>query len=100
DTFNFLVVDKFGRALDHVSLVDLVRDLGNDNAFTSIFQGFDLCLTSHDNTSTTSFESIFHAVVTIYDPSSRKVRSFNVLHQLGNLYITIVDVRDGAIYDF
>ncbi len=94
----FLFVDQIGGLFDHVRLVDLVRDFGNNDAFLPL-NLFNSGLGTHHNTSTTCMESFFHAIIAINQTSCWKIRGLDVRNQFIYFYIMIVYVRYGTVND-
>src|SRR5260221_351646 len=100
DTFDSLFVDERGCSLDHLRLVDLIRNLCNDDLLLAVVVSYNLCFCANNNSPSSSKESFLYALMSINNPARWKIRSKNNLHQFRNSDLSIIDVSNYRINDF
>ena len=99
DTIQFLFVDQVGGFLDHVRLVDLIRDGGGDDTFVAVVF-LDGGLTSDDDASPTRLKGLADAFIAVDDACCGEIRGFDIFHQLRNGDLIIVDISDDTVHAF
>ncbi len=100
DALNLLVLDQLTDLLDHLFLVDHVRDLGHDDCLTSVVGDLDLCLGADNDLATAGLISILDAAHAHDDATRREVRSLDVLHQAVRVDVRIVNVGADSVTAF
>ena len=96
DTLEFTFFHQVDDIFNQLLFVAAVRNLCNHNLVMTLMT-LDLCLSTHDNPTTTGLVSILHALQTIDKGACREVGSRNILHQSFGIDIGIVDVGTTAI---
>ena len=85
DTFEFLLVDQFGHALQERALVDLIGQLIDDDRLASGGPGpldiFKVCARTHHDPSTTGPVALANPGQTVDDSRRRKIRRRDLLDQ-------------------
>ncbi|OIQ70119.1 hypothetical protein GALL_482720 [mine drainage metagenome] len=85
DTFNFFLVHQFGHALLQGFLVDLIRQLINDDGLTlTPVNVFKMAFGTHHHPTTAGAVAIFDSVDAINNAGGRKIRGRDDLHQFIN----------------
>ena len=92
DALDLLVLDHLADLLDHLLLVDHVRNLGHDDGLTAVVGDLDLGLGSHHNLAAAGLVGFLDSAHTHDDASGREVRSLDVLHQAVRVDVRVVDV--------
>ncbi len=97
DTFDALLLDHLADALDHLALVDHVRDLGHDDAVAAALVLLDLGLGTDHYPSAAGGIGINDALAALDDASRREVRALDMLHEALDGDVGIVDIgADGV----
>ena len=96
DAVQLLLVDQVGRLLDHVGLVDLIRDGGRDDALVTVMFLDGRLTTDHDPT-LSRLEGLSDAFVAIDDATGGEIGSLDVFHQLRDGDIVVVDIGDDTV---
>ena len=99
NAFDFLVVRQISDALDQLSLVHPVRNLGHYNLIVCRMR-FDFGLGTHYHTSASGFVGIAHTADTINISSGREIRCLDVLHQAVYVDFIVIDVCHASVNDF
>ena len=92
DSVNLLCLDKLCDLLDHLTLVDHVRNLGNDDGLTAGLAYLDISLRTDHDTSAACLECILDALTSLDDASCREIRTLDILHEFLDGDLRIVDV--------
>ena len=92
DALDLLVLDHLADLLDHLLLVDHIRNLGHNDGLTAVVSDLDLGLGPHDNLTAAGLVGLLDPADTHYDASGREVRSLDVLHQPVRVDVRVVDV--------
>src|SRR5665648_444488 len=97
DLGNTLIVDEFGDLLDHLSLVHLVRDLGDDDRGLALLEllGVDFC--AHHYLAPAGLVGLFHPCPAHDDAPGGEIRALDVLRQIERAQLGVVDKRDGGV---
>ena len=97
DTLQLLLVDHIGDLLDHLGLIDHIGDLGDHDALTTRRRMLDLGLGTHNHATTTRFECLTNALVTVDDTTRREVGTLDIFSQLRNLDLLVVNVCTASV---
>jgi len=100
DTFDTLLAHKFCDLFDHCRLVDLIRDLGDDDRHTAGTDLFRVHLTAHNHGAAAILVSRFNSRATKNNAASREVGARNNFHQLRQSDFRALDHRDRAVNHF
>ncbi len=102
DAFELLLFHQLGDLLDQASLVQLVRQLGDDDllAAANLVDVFDGGAGAHVNAATAGAVGFDDAGTTVDDRGGREVRTRDVLHQLIDGQLGIVDEGQATVDDF
>ena len=74
DTRHLVVNTNIVNLLDQNSLVDLIRDFGNDDLLLTAFELLDLCLRADNHPALTSFIGFLDLISSLYNGTSWEVR--------------------------
>ncbi len=97
DFVDDLVIDQLGDALDEVRLVDLVRNLGDDDRFLVLRQVLDRSLGAHQEAAAPGAIGLHDAAAAMDEAAGGKVGALHELHDVGQRGVRIVHQRDGRI---
>ena len=97
DALDGLIPNQLGDALDHPRLVDLIRDLGDDDGLAILADLLDFGASAHDDGATTGVIRFMDARSAEYDAGGREVRPRQVLHQLVDGDLGIVHVGTAGV---
>src|SRR5579884_38346 len=100
DIVNRLVIDQLGDTLDKRVLVDLIRDLADDDRLPALRQVFDGAFSTHQEASTPRLVRLRDAAPPVDEAPSREVRPLNMLQHFGQPGMWIVHHLNGGIDDF
>src|SRR5690606_11523888 len=92
-----LIIHQAGSLLDHVRLVDQIRDLTDNDALPVVTINFYFGFSSHYDPAAPGLKCFLNPRITIDYSSGWKIRSFNMLHQFGNGYFIIFDISNYSI---
>src|SRR5690606_17574020 len=97
DALELLFLDQLGDLLDQARLVDLVRDLGDDDRLAPVVGDLDVGLGAHAHAAATGAVGQVDAADAVDDAAGREVRARDVLHQAFDVDRRIVDQGDGGV---
>ena len=101
NALDFLFLDQLGNTLDQARLVQLVRNLGNDDGFTAGFLvPLNLGTRPHINASTAGTVGLHNAGTAVDNRRGREIRARNVFHQAVNINIRVVQQGQAGADDF
>ncbi len=100
DTLNLLVLNHLADLLDHLLLVDHVRDLGHNDGLTAVVGHLDLGLGTDNHLAATGLVRLLDSAHAHDDAAGREVRSLDVLHQAVGVDVRIVDVGADSVTAF
>ena len=96
-----LLLDQLGDLLDQPGLVELVRQLGNDDGFaTGFLVLLDLVAGPDVDAAAAGAVRLDNTGTAIDDALGREVRPRNMLHQLVDGQIRVIDQCQTAVHDF
>ena len=93
---NSLVLDQTCDILDELSLIYIVRNLGNDDTVVPVL-ALDLGFRANHNAAFTSLKCIFHALISVDYTSSWEVGGNDVFHQALGVDVGILEHRKACI---
>src|SRR5690606_38170630 len=101
DAFELLFLDQLGDLLDQPRLVQLIRQLGDDDLLTTthLVHVFDFSTGAHIDAPATGAVSLDDAGPAIDDACRGEIRARDVLHQLIDRQLGAVHQRQTAIHD-
>src|SRR5438067_10391093 len=99
DTFDFLVVDQRRGRLDEARLVDLVRDLGDDDLLAVLAHRHDGGFGADFEASPPRAEGVDNSLASEDETTGWKVGTFDDLHHLVELGFGMTDQEDGGVDD-
>ena len=98
---SYLIIDpNVINLLDQNSLVNLVRNLGDNNLLFAAFELFNLRPRTHDNAPLSSLIGFLNLISPLHNSSRWKVRARQKLHEFVNLSFGVVNHIDHRIDDF
>src|SRR4030095_7307340 len=101
NALELLLFDEFGDPFDQPCLVQLIRNFGDDDRVTAGFcVRLDVCPRPDEYAPASRFVRFDNAGAAVDDRGSRKVRTFDELHQAIDRDGGIVDERKTRIDDF
>ena len=100
NTGHLIVDTNIVNFLDQDSLVDLIRNLSNDDLLLAAFELLDLCLRADNHPSLTSFIGFLDLIATLDNGTGREIGSRKKLHEFVYLSRRMVDHVDHRIDDF
>ena len=86
-------------ALDRAGLVHLVRNLGDDDGFAILGDGFDRGLGAHDEAAASVLVGVHDPGAAVNDACGRKIRALHEFQNLRELGGGIVDQGNGGVHD-
>ena len=90
NAFKFFIVNKFDNFFNQPYLIYLVWQLCNNNGFPAVFLGnLHKGSCPDNNFSSTGRICQTNSLVTIYNTSSREIRSDNIFHEIGHFQFRI-----------
>ena len=98
-SFDDLVGDELGDALDEVGLVDLVGDLRDDDGLLAVAGLFDGDLAADHEAAATGAVGIRDAAGAVENAAGGEVRTFDVLEDVFEGAVGLVDDHDGRVDD-
>ena len=99
DFVDDLVVHQLGNALDEARLVDLVRNLGDDDGVLVLSEVLDGGLGAHDEAAPPGAVRLVNAAASVDESASREIGALHELHDVGQRRVRIVHQRDAGIDD-
>ena len=99
DAFNLLVADELGNLLDEACLVDLIRQLRDDDARLAVRQRLNAGIRAHLDDAAARRVRLTDAVLTENQAGRREIRSLDDLHEVLNRRVRMVDEHQRAIDD-
>jgi len=101
DAIKFFVFYQLGNFFKQASLVNLVRQLGNDQRVLAVsFVGFHMGFGAHINAATTGVVSLMYTLGAVDNACCREIRSRQMLHDATDIQFGIFNQGDGGIDDF
>ena len=100
NTGHLIVDTNIVNFLDQDSLINLIRNLSDDNLLLATFELLDLCLRADSNPSLTSFIGFLDLIATLDNGTGREIRSRKKLHEFVYLSRRMVNHIDHRIDDF
>ena len=100
DAFELLFLDQLGDLLDQPRLVDLIRDLRDDDRLAAVVVGLDLGFGANEDAAAAGLVGFDDAGRAVDDARGRKIRAGHEMHQLIETELRIVDERDARRNDF
>src|SRR6185312_4002520 len=97
DALDGFLLYQLGDALDHARLVDLVRDLGDDDRVAILADFLDLSAPAHHDRAAPQRIGGVNAGAAENDPAGREIGTRHDLHQLFDGDLAIVDIGDAGI---
>ena len=97
DLCDLFLLDELGDLLDEAQLVDLVGDLGHDDALLAAGALLDMRLGAHGDRAAAGLVGVADAGNAHDGAAGGEVRAGNDLHQLVELDVGVVDHRDGGV---
>ena len=79
DAIQLLVIDQIGDTLDELGLIDLVGDLGDDDALMIVVH-LDLAAAADDDAATAGLEGLTDPSIAVDEASRREVGGLDVVH--------------------
>ena len=99
DAVDLLVADELGDLLDEACLVDLIRQLGDDDARFSIAHRFDVGTCAHLDDAASCGICLADFLGAEDEPRRREVGSLDDAHELVDGGIGVVDEHEGTVDD-
>ncbi len=100
DADNLAVLDELSLTLDHLALVDTVRDgVCNDDVAAFVVH-LDGGVGPQDDAAATGVVGIAHAVVAVDGAAAGEIGGFDVLHELVDSDVVVVDKGNATVEDF
>ena len=96
---DLLLVHQVADLLDHLGLVDHIRDLRNDDALTAAGRMLDLGAGTHDDAAAARQKRLLDTLIAVYQRSRREIGTLDVTQQILARAIRIVDIRAAGIHD-
>ena len=98
NSFKFFIVNQFDNFFNQPDLVNLIRQLSNNNGFPAVFLGNLHKGSCPDNNFTpTGRICQTNTLVTIYNTAGWKIRSDNIFHEIGHFQFRVRDQRYHAV---
>ena len=100
DAFELLFLHQLGDLLDQPRLVDLVRDLGDDDRLAAVVRDLDLGLGAHAHAAAAGAIGHVDAADAVDDAGRGEIRARDVLHQAIDVDLRLVEQRDRRVDHF
>ncbi len=103
DVVDDFFVDDFGDALDEIGLVDLVRDLGDDDGLAAAGDLLKAAFGAHHEAAAAGVVGLREVAATVEETAGGEVRAFDVLENEGEIVGGVLrglgEQRDGGVED-
>ena len=100
DAFDLFRLHQLGDALDQAGLVNLVRNLGDDDVLAVLADAFDRGLGAHGEAAAPGFVRRDNAVTPGNVPGRRKIRPRHQLHDFLECCLRLLDQQNRGVNDF